>query len=71
MILVAMRHHDRFDVARPLAQVGEVWQHEVDPDHLGRREAQPDIDHHDAVVVFDDSHVLAYLPEASQGQDPQ
>ena len=53
MVLVPVRDDDRLDVARTLAQVGEVRQHQVDPDHLRRGKAQADVDDHDAVVVFD------------------
>ncbi len=71
MVLVAVRDDDRLDVARALAQVGEVGQDEVDADHLGRREAQPDVDDDDPLVVLDDGHVLADLPQAAEGQDAQ
>ena len=47
MVLVAVRDDDRLDVLRALAQIGEVGQHQVDADHLRRREAQTDVDDHD------------------------
>ncbi len=50
---------DRFDVLGPLAQVAEVRQHEIDSQHLGRRETKPGVDDHDPAVVLDDRHVLA------------
>ena len=71
MVLVAVGDDDRLDVVGALAQVGEVGQHEVDADHLGRREAQADVDDDDAVVVLDDRHVLADLAQPPEGQDPQ
>ena len=71
MVLVPVGDDDRLDVARALAQVGEVGQHEVDPDHLGRRKAQADVDDDDPVVVLDDRHVLADLPQSAEGQDAQ
>ena len=71
MVLVAVRDDDRLDVPGPLAQVGEVGQHEVDADHLRSREAQADVDHDDAPVVLDDRHVLADLPQSPEGQDAQ
>ena len=71
MVLVAVGDDDRLDVARALAQIGEVGQHEIDADHLGRGEAQADVDDDDAVVVLDDGHVLADLPQAAEGQDAQ
>ncbi len=71
VILVAVRHDDRLDVARTLAQIGEVGQHKVDAHHLRRREAQADVHHDDAPVVLDDGHVLADLPQPAEGQHPQ
>ena len=66
---MAVRDDDRLDVRGALAQVGEVGQHEVDADHLRRREAQPDVDDDDAVVVLDDRHVLADLAQPAERQD--
>src|SRR5271155_2318223 len=71
MVLVAMGDHDRLDVLRALAQVGEVGQHKVDADHLRSREAQPDVDDDYPAVLLDDRHVLADLPQAAEGQDAQ
>ena len=71
MVLVAVRHDDRLDVLRTLAQVGEVRQHQIDADHLRRREAQPDVHHDDPAVLLDDRHVLADLPQPAEGQDAQ
>ena len=55
VVLVAVGDDDALDVVDALAQVGEVGQHEVDADHLGRREAQADVDDDDPVVVLDDA----------------
>ncbi len=66
---MAVGDDDRLDVPRPLAQVGEVRQDQVDADHLGGGEAQPDVDHDDPPVVLEHGHVLAYLAEPSEGQD--
>jgi hypothetical protein len=71
VVLVAVRDDDRLDVSDALAQIGEVRQHEVDAHHLGGREAQPAVDHHDAVLVLDDRHVLTDLAQPSEGQDAQ
>src|ERR1019366_2646104 len=62
---------DRLDVLHATAQVGEVRQHEVDPDHLRSREAQADVDDDDPVLVLDDRHVLADLPQATERQHSQ
>ena len=68
VVLVAMGDDDRLDLMGALAQVGEVGQDEVDADHLRGREAKADVDDDDATVVLDDGHVLAYLPQPSEGQ---
>jgi hypothetical protein len=71
VVLVAVGQHDRLDVVRALAQVGEVGQDEVDPELVGRREHQPGVDDQDAAVVLDDHHVLADLAQAAEGQDAE
>ena len=71
MVLVAVRDDDRLDIGGALAQVGEVGQHEVDADHVGRGKAKAHINHHDAPVALDDGHVLAHLSQPPEGQDAQ
>ena len=71
VVLVAVGDDDRLDVLGVVAQVGEVRQDEVDPRLLRRGEAQPDVDDDDPVVVLDDRHVLADLPESAEGKDAQ
>ena len=71
VILVPVGDHDRLDVLGALAQVGEVREHQVDPQHLGGREPQPRVDDDDPAVVLDDRHVLADLAQAAERQDPQ
>jgi hypothetical protein len=66
VILVAVCDDDRLDVRGALEQVGEVGQDEVDADHLGRREAQADVDDDDPPVLLDDRHVLADLAQAAE-----
>ena len=69
VVLVPMGEHDRLDVVRALAQVGEVRQHEVDAEHLGGREHEAGVDDDDPVVVLDHGHVLADLPEPPERED--
>ena len=71
VVLVTVGDHDRLDVIDAIAQVGEVRQHQIDPEHLGRRETQPDVDHDDRAVVLDHHHVLADLAQAAERQDAQ
>src|SRR5205085_2226374 len=71
VVLVAVRDDDPLDVVDAVAQVAEVRQHEVDADHLGGREAQPDVDDDDRVLVLEDHHVLADLAQPAQREDAQ
>ena len=71
VILVAVGDDDGLDVVGALAQVGEVRQHEVDAEHVGRREPQPGVDDDDAVLVLDDRHVLADLAQAAEREDAE
>ena len=71
MILVAVGDHDRLDVLGALAQIAEIWQHEVDPEHVGGREPQPGVDDDDPVLVLDHRHVLADLAQPAERQDAQ
>ena len=71
VVLVPVGEHDRVDVLGALAQVGEVRQHQVDPELVRRGEHQAGVHHHDAAVVLDDHHVLPDLPEPAQRQDPE
>src|SRR2546430_169990 len=44
VVFVPVRQHDRLDVVRALAQVGEVGQNEVDAELLGCREREAGVD---------------------------
>ena len=68
MVLVTMGHDDPLDVRGALAEIAEVRQHEVDPEHLGRRETQARIDYHDAPAVLEHGHVLADFAQPAEGQ---
>jgi hypothetical protein len=69
VVLVAVGEHDRLDLAAALAQRGEVGEHQVDAQHVGRRKHQPGIDDHDPSLALEDGHVLSDLPQAPQGDD--
>ena len=71
MVLVAVGEDDRLDVVELVAEIGEVRQDEIDPEHLGGREHQPRVDDHDLAAVLDHGHVLADLAEPAERQDPQ
>ena len=69
VVIVTVREDDRVDAA--VAQVADVRQDEVDTEMLDPRERQAGIDHDDLVAMLVNSHVLADLAEAAQGDDPQ
>ena len=71
VVLVAVGHDDALDVVDPRAQVAEVGQHQVDADHLGGREAQPDVDDEDPALVLEDHHVLADLAQPAEREDAE
>ena len=71
VVLVAVGEDDRLDVVGAVAQVGEVGQDEVDPEHLGGREHQAGVDDDDPAVVLDHGHVLADLPQPAEGEDAE
>ena len=71
MVLVTVRDDDALDVVRALAQVREVRQHEVDAQHVRGGEPQAAVHQDDPVLVLEDRHVLADLPQAAEGEDAQ
>jgi hypothetical protein len=71
VVLVPVGEDDRLDIGCPVTKVGEVRQHQVDPEHLGGGKHQSRVDDHDPTVVLDHGHVLADLAEPPQGQDLQ
>jgi hypothetical protein len=54
-----------------LPEVREVWQHQVYAGHLFVREGKAGIHGQDATPAPDGGHVLADLPQPSQGDDLQ
>ena len=51
-------------------QVGEVGQHQVDPEHVEVGEHQAAVDEHDAVVDLDAGAVPPDLAETAEERDP-
>jgi hypothetical protein len=66
-----MGDQERPDPGAVLAQVGDVGNDQVDPEHLFVREHQAAVDHDDVVAVLEDVHVLPDFPHAPQGDDPE
>ena len=71
VVLVTVGQHDRLHVRGAIAQVGEVGQHEVDAQLVGRGEHQARVDDDDRPVVLDDGHVLPDLAQPAERQDAQ
>ena len=69
VVLVAVGDDAALDAVGVLAQVGEVGQHEVDPEHVGVGEHEPAVEEHDAVVDLDAGAVAPDLTEAAEEDD--
>ena len=71
VILVGVRDEERPDLLAVLAQVGDVGDDQVDPEHLLVGEHEPAVDHDDVVAVLEHVHVLADFPHSTEGDDPE
>ncbi len=69
MILVGVSDQEGADLLSVLAQVGDVGDHQIDPEHLLIGEHESTVDDDDVVAILEDVHVLADLPHASEGDD--
>jgi hypothetical protein len=69
VILMPVRGDAADDALRVLAQVREVRQHEVDPEHVDVREHEPAVQQEDAAVDLDAGAVPAYLAEPTEECD--
>ena len=71
MVLVGVGDQERPDVRLPLAEVGDVGDDEVDPEHLLVGEHQAAVDHDDVVAVLEHVHVLPDLADTAERDDPK
>ena len=71
MILVGVSDQEGADLLPVLTQVADVGDDQVDPEHLLIGEHEPAVDDDDVVAVLEDVHVLADLPDASEGDDAE
>ena len=69
VILVAVREHDREQ--RPVLEVREVRQHEIDAEVLVAREGEPGVDQDALAVELVEGHVLADLAEPAERDDAE
>jgi len=54
-----------------VAQVAEIGDHHVNPEHIMFGKHDPGVHDQDRAAVLEEQHVLADLPQAAQGQDAQ
>jgi len=71
VVFMPVRHQQSAELVGALAQIGEVVDDDVDPEHLLVREHQPAIDDHEIVVRLDAGHVAADLAASAQGDDAE
>ena len=69
VVLVAVREHDREQ--RPILEIREVRQHEVDAEVLVAREGEPGVDQDPLPVELVERHVLADLAEPAERNDAE
>ncbi len=71
VILVGVCDQERLDLVAVFAQVGDIGDDQVDPEHLLVREHEPAVDHDDVLAVLEHVHVLADFPHSAQGDDAE
>src|SRR5439155_21827718 len=71
VILVRVCDEEPADLALALAQVGDVGDYEIDPEHALVGEHQTGIDDDHVIADLDREHVLADLTDAAQRDHPQ
>ena len=71
MVLVTMGEEDAPHLASPFPEVGDVWDDQVDAEHVRLREHQAAVDHDDIIAVLVGHHVQPDLPYSSQRNDAE
>ena len=66
VVFVAMREDDADHLALAMQQVGDVGEHEIDPEHVLLRKHQPRVDDQDLALPLERPHVDPDLAEAAQ-----
>ena len=69
MILMPVGDHKALHLIEILLQVRHVRNHQVDAEHIVAREGHAAVNHDDAVLVLEGSHVHADLLKAAQRDD--
>ncbi len=70
VVFVAVGDHDPSHLVAALPDIAHIGDHYVHPRHLGGGEHEASIDDEEVVTVLQHHHVLSYLPQAAQGDDP-
>src|SRR5512138_2523911 len=71
VVFMSVGDDDAHDLFSFLAQVFIIGNDVIDPEHVIAREHNTRVNDHDLVVVLIGSHVLAYFPKSTQGNDLQ
>ena len=66
MILMAVGDHEALHLADVVLQVGHIWDHKADAQHVVRRERQAAVHHNNTVLILERSNVHADLLQAPQ-----
>ena len=69
VVLVAVSDDDAAHPVAVFDDVAEIWNDQIDAEHVVIRERKAAVDDDDIVLVFDDGHVLADLAETAQRDD--
>ncbi len=68
VVLVAVGEDDPVDLVGPLAEIGELGEHQIDPGHVGVGEHDPAVENDDATVDLDAGAVATDLTEPARGR---
>src|SRR3972149_6874331 len=69
MILVTVGEHHAQDPLTVLDHIGEIWQYQVDAEHLVVGKHETRVHDEEGVAVLQHRHVLADCPQTTQGYD--
>ena len=70
VVFVGVRQHQRFDVVKPVFDMAQVGQNQVDAGLVMRGEHHPAVDDQQPAQVFENGHVAADFADAAQCRDP-
>ena len=71
MVFVGVGQHQRFDVVKPVFDMAQVGQNQIDAGLVMGGEHHPAVDDQQPAQVFENGHVAADFADAAQCGDPQ